>query len=196
MSQWVVSTLNGAHSLHPHLLTSVQVSGQVPPASDCHLELIYPLPPSVFVDPHQLLDLYSYATVYGEVDLEAPLEHVQETPGSVVHLPLPVQSTPLQSTLSIDLPLHLRYQSPAQTQYQPLHLPQPIAGWRCGPLEAGFPPSLSDVWTLLPTNTSMVTFEPLQQPQDPLVLGVPVGDKRDTLLVEVGTLTSDTVHSK
>ncbi|KAI9019552.1 PIG-X [Phycomyces nitens] len=180
MKYSVESTLRAANSLHPHLHTSLAIEQ---PQPHCYLDLIYDLPPSVFVDPNQLTGLYRQVSVYGETDLEAPLEHVQEKRGSVVHLRF---SAPLPS--EVDLPLHLRYQRPSlHSSYRPITFPRPLAGWTCSK-SPGFPPSLTDTLTLLPHNTSYATFDIIPQDNSILTLQVPVGRIGDMSIVEVGTL--------
>ncbi|KAL0082162.1 PIG-X [Phycomyces blakesleeanus] len=179
MKYSVESTPTAASSLHPHLHTSLTIEQ---PQTNCYFDLLYELPPSVFVDPNQLTSLYRQVAVYGETDLEAPLEHVQEKRGSVVHLRF--SSLPSE----VDLPLHLRYQSPSiYSSYRPITIPRPLAGWTCTN-SPGFPPLLTNTLTLLPHNTSYATFDPIPQENSKLTLQVPVGRVGDMSIVEIGTL--------
>ncbi|KAI8142521.1 PIG-X [Fennellomyces sp. T-0311] len=181
--QW---SLDKADSLHPHIITAFQASNVVAPG--CWFDAIYELPASVFVDPNQLP---RHVHVFGETDLEAPLEHVKEPRGSTVV----IRRFPTMTYGQVDLPLHLRYQRPSSSSsYRSIRIPKPRVGWTClnekdtvymsNPM-----PPLHD--TLIPPqrmDPALFTFEETQGPrQDYLELKVPVGHTQDAEIVQLGT---------
>ncbi|KAI8370611.1 PIG-X [Radiomyces spectabilis] len=185
------SFLSKANSLHPHIISHLTV--EAPPNNDnCALDIIYELPPSVFVDVNQLADFASLignATVFGETDLEAPLEHVKDKRGSVVILRQPFTREPKRV---IDVPLHLRYQQPSLTETQrPIEIPLPVAGWTCHKLGQSAPyPPLDAKYSLVQAIDRNAYFTAIDPPTDGVLqLGVPVGDVKDRSFVEVGTLS-------
>ncbi|KAI9490524.1 PIG-X [Zychaea mexicana] len=125
--QW---SLDKAESLHPHIITTLHSVHDQQQPKECWLDLIYQLPASVFVDPNQLP---SNVHVFGETDLEAPLEHVQEPRGSTVIIRHTNNDTNDNDELRIDLPIHLRYQRPSSTSqiYRSIAIPKPRVGWTC-----------------------------------------------------------------
>jgi hypothetical protein len=181
MSFEVTSTLEEASSLHPHIVTQVNIQ-QERPGSTCHLDLVYVLPPSVFVDIYQLKDKQASigrATLFGEHDLEVPLERVKEPRGSVLFLRQ--YNTPVE----VDLPLHLRYQRPRFNQdKQAITIAPPFAGWTCG--DAPWPP-LSKNHSLVPHDPLPSTFHLLTHQPNALELSVPVGKLEASTLITAGT---------
>lgn len=179
----VRSKLLQADSLHPKIATTIQLEND-PPASNCHLDIVYILPPSVFVDPYQLHNLepnIGKATVFGEHDLELPLEKVKETRGSVVFLR---QKTPSY----VELPFHLRYQQPSnEKDKQLIQIEAPFAGWTCGPQP--WPP-ISNPLVPLYTNDDTAPFVPLTHDTTPLTLYVPIGKIQEAGIVSIGTFAT------
>jgi hypothetical protein len=183
----VHSQLLQASSLHPKIKTTVELKNEDIAAPNCHLDVVYVLPASVFVDPYQLQDLeplLGKATVIGEHDLELPLEKIKETRGSIVFLR---QQQPLPS-FQLELPIHLRYQHPLlEKDSQTIVIEPPFAGWTCGsnkpPLSSEYP-LLLDAIGQDPIDTA---FTKLSYDPKPLQLSVPVGKVEDAPLVTYGT---------
>jgi hypothetical protein len=190
------SKLQAASSLHPKILTTVDISEhQEENKRDCHLDLVYVLPASVFVDPYQLQDLepsLGKATVFGEHDLELPLEKVKEPRGSIVFLRQKKQQGQ-PSAYQLELPFHLRYQQPSlKGDNRSITIEAPYAGWTCGNYD--WPP-LSNQYTLLPhihTAAAAVNdvFTKLTNDPTPLTLSVPIGKVQDAQLVTYGTFST------
>ncbi|KAI8372490.1 PIG-X [Blakeslea trispora] len=181
----VRSTIIQASSLHPKIQTTVETESKN--NASCYLDVIYVLPPSIFVDPYQLKNLHSLGevTVFGERDLELPLEKIKEKRGSVVFLR---QSADVRFPLLIELPFHLRYQQPSfDKTSQPIIIQPPFAGWTChNGSEAPWPP-LSNRYTLVPTLDSEAIFSELSFDTTPLSLSVPVGKMQDASIVTTAT---------
>ncbi|RCH97390.1 protease B nonderepressible form [Rhizopus stolonifer] len=175
----VRSTLRQANSLHPKIVTTLHIND----TKDCYFDVIYVLPPSVFVDPYQLQDLtplIGTPTIFGEHDLELPLEKIKETRGSIVIL----RQSKIPTVL--ELPLHLRYQQPSiETTEQTITIPAPFAGWTCG--QSQWPP-LSDQFSLVPPAASTFTYLD-HDPTASLTLSVPVGKIQDGWMVSWGTVS-------
>ncbi|KAI9247507.1 PIG-X [Phascolomyces articulosus] len=201
-----------AGNLHPHIITKLE---SIPPSqqhpseeessSNCSLDIVYQLPASVFVDPNQIPNnIY----VFGETDLEAPLEHVKEPRGSTI-----IIRQKQWHHEDIDLPIHLRYQRPSSFEmYRSIVIPKPRAGWFClknsiaksslnnvkkNYLGSLLPP-LQD--TLIPThrmNPDMVTFQEIPivtqgagEGKDYMELHVPVGRTQEADMVQMGTMVA------
>ncbi|ORE02300.1 hypothetical protein BCV72DRAFT_234901 [Rhizopus microsporus var. microsporus] len=178
------SHLSFASSLHPKIDTCIELDDI---HDDCFLDIVYELPASVFVDPYQLRDMESRigkAEVFGEHDLELPLEKVKEPRGSIVLL----RQTNLTSPIRIQLPIHTRYQKPAShQQYRTVTIKVPYAGWTCG--ASSWPPI--DHELLIPynryhTNSRFIPISNID-PKEQLELSVPVGSIQDRQLVTLGT---------
>ncbi|KAI7908203.1 PIG-X [Cokeromyces recurvatus] len=184
------SELIQENSLHPKILTRIDLDEN---KKNCQLDIVYVLPPSVFVDPYQLKDLEGHlgrATIFGEHDLELPLEKIKETRGSIVFLR---QKEIPTGQLQLELPFHLRYQQPSnKVTSRLITIEAPYAGWTCalGNQNASWPP-LSDQYPLLPppTHTQDITFIRLTHDTAPLTLFVPVGKIQDSQLVTWGTFS-------
>ncbi|KAI9483162.1 MAG: PIG-X [Benjaminiella poitrasii] len=190
----VRSELVQANSLHPKIRTQIDLHNRN--KENCHLDVVYVLPPSVFVDPYQLKDLedeIGRATVFGEHDLELPLEKIKETRGSIVFLRQ--RAVEVTDRLQLELPLHLRYQQPSkELSHRPITIEAPYAGWTCAQGNHGvlWPP-LDDQYSLVPSSIGIqhgdVTFEKLAHESTPLILSVPVGKVKDLQLVSWGTFS-------
>jgi hypothetical protein len=181
----VRSELQAASSLHPKILTTIDIGKEKP--TNCYLDVVYVLPASVFVDPYQLQDLeplLGKATIFGEHDLELPLEKVKETRGSIVFLRQSQQSF---TSFQLELPFHLRYQQPSIKQdNQSITIETPYAGWTCGNYDI---PPISSQYDLLPPSlhNDLDAFTKLSSDPTPLTLSVPIGKVQDTQLVTNGT---------
>ncbi|GAA5812766.1 hypothetical protein MFLAVUS_006224 [Mucor flavus] len=177
----VHSELQAASSLHPKIITTINIENNE--NSDCHLDVVYVLPASVFVDPYQLQDLEATlgkATVFGEHDLELPLEKVNEPRGSIVFLR---QNQPL-SSFQLELPFHLRYQQPSlERDHQVITIEAPYAGWTCG--DSKWPPISHSLIT--PYQSIESAFTELTHDTAPLTLSVPIGKVQDAAIVTYGT---------
>ncbi|KAI9361110.1 PIG-X [Pilaira anomala] len=179
----VHSELQAASSLHPKIITTINIDEEK--EEDCHLDVVYVLPASVFVDPYQLQDLEAKlgkATVFGEHDLELPLEKVKEPRGSIVFLR---QKQPSQS-FNLELPIHLRYQQPLlERDHQPITIEAPYAGWTCG--DYRWPPISSQYPLITPYQDIESSFTRLTHDPAPLTLSVPIGKVQDAQIVTYGT---------
>lgn len=177
----VRSKLEAANSLHPKIKTTFNIDNEN--KKNCHLDIVYVLPASVFVDPYQLKDLepvLGKSTVFGEHDLELPLEKIKETRGSIVFLR---QKQPL-SLFELELPLHLRYQQPSfEKDHQHITIEAPYAGWTCG--NYNWPPLSYELIT--PPNNMDSAFTKLINDPTPLTLSVPIGKVQDSQIVTYGT---------
>ncbi|KAI9251311.1 PIG-X [Helicostylum pulchrum] len=177
----VHSELQAASSLHPKIITTINTEDN--DKSDCHLDVVYVLPASVFVDPYQLQDLEATlgkATVFGEHDLELPLEKVNEPRGSIVFLR---PNQPL-SSFQLELPFHLRYQQPSlERDHQVITIEAPYAGWTCGDYK--WPPISNSLIT--PYQNMESAFTKLIHDTTPLTLSVPIGKVQDAVIVTYGT---------
>ncbi|CAO3650481.1 unnamed protein product [Mucor hiemalis] len=176
--------LQHKHSLHPRILTNVTIV-QRPVQENCHLHVVYILPASVFVDPYQLQDLEASlgkATIFGEHDLELPLEKVKEPRGSAVFLRQNCSTLNFQ----LELPFHLRYQQPSlEKNSQSIVIQAPYAGWTCGDYK--YPP-LSNIYPIItPALQDESAFEKFSFDSTPLTLSVPIGKVQDASLVTYGT---------
>ncbi|KAF1801216.1 PIG-X [Mucor lusitanicus] len=188
----VQSELVQASSLHPKIATFIDLKETINNTESCQLDIVYVLPPSVFVDPYQLNDLQEnlgIATVFGEHDLELPLEKIKETRGSIVFL----RQSHIRPTWQIELPLHLRYQQPSiHTDHQPITIESPYAGWTCGGDINDSPqpwPPLAHQYSLLPPHPSSdsASFIKLSNEPATLQLTVPIGKVQDASIVTYGT---------
>ncbi|CAO3640655.1 unnamed protein product [Mucor fragilis] len=184
----VQSELVQANSLHPKIATFIDLKETINNTEFCQLDLVYVLPPSVFVDPYQLNDLQETlgkATVFGEHDLELPLERIKETRGSIVFL----RQSNIRPTWQIELPLHLRYQQPSiHTDHQPITIDSPYAGWTCGDSHHPWPP-LSHQYNLVPSlpSSDSASFIKLSSEPALLQLTVPIGKVQDASIVTYST---------
>ncbi|CDH59014.1 hypothetical protein RO3G_10882 [Lichtheimia corymbifera JMRC:FSU:9682] len=194
----VQSRLDKAQSLHPHIVTRLDPLPE--PQPHCFFDVIYELPASVFVDPNQLSNLPSFQRhwVFGETDLEVPLEHVKETRGSVVI----VRQKPTDIEHELDLPIHLRYQRPSDNDsFRDIKISAPRVGWTC-PLQQQHPDDHGNVISIsnnlppipeiamIPSHhmdPNMYTFHPLEDNGTILKLQVPVGNTQDANMVQWGT---------
>ncbi|KAI8081421.1 PIG-X [Halteromyces radiatus] len=187
-TQW--TTISQANSFHPHLITNIDLTDdsflmsllpESPEQWSCSLDVIYTLPPSVFVDRYQLNDTLGRSFfVHGLDDLESPLEHVDHQDTWVIVRPSP--------NIQIDLPVHLRYQAPDRSlTHRLIHIQQPRVGWSCHhgnkkptldqTFDFFFSRSQSLTWIQLPSNSS----------SHDISLQVPVGNTTDAFLVQWGT---------
>ncbi|KAK4512698.1 uncharacterized protein ATC70_003403 [Mucor velutinosus] len=190
----VQSELVQASSLHPKIVTFIDLKETINNTESCQLDIVYVLPPSVFVDPYQLTDLQETlgkATVFGEHDLELPLEKIKETRGSIVFL----RQSHVRPSWQIELPLHLRYQQPSiHTEHQPIIIESPYAGWTCGD-SSNHPqpwPPLAHQYSLLPSHLSSnsASFIKLSNEPATLQLTVPIGKVQDASIVTKGTFAA------
>ena len=203
-------------SFHPHIITRLESIQQVEEKDpNCWFDIIYQLPASVFVDPNQV---DSNVYVFGETDLEAPLEHVKEPRGSTIIIRKKKQHDPQdeeneQEENIIDLPIHLRYQRPSSNNetHRSIKISKPRAGWTCllpvtdkqivenGPWARNknrvLLPPLQGENTLIPMNKmdpSKTRFQDVlvTGKEDYLILNVPIGRTQDLDMVQMGTMVA------
>lgn len=185
----ITSELLDASSLHPKILTTVDLSSptvEQENKGDCQLDVVYVLPASVFVDPYQLQDLEKVigkATIFGEHDLELPLEKVKEPRGSIVFLRQPKN---ISNSFQLTLPIHLRYQQPSlKRDNQSITIEAPYAGWTCGSYD--WPPLSYPVLLPLTIRADQDVFTRLSNNPTPLTLSVPIGKVQQASIVTLGT---------
>ncbi|KAI9790402.1 MAG: protease B nonderepressible form [Peltula sp. TS41687] len=139
--------------LHPTLRITLARSSSAPSSfPSCSLHTYLSLPSPFIIDKYQLSDplflaaknIHSIRSLYGATDLEAP-DWVMQTWGSALLLEL-VPPPPLTSSgtnhnnknnWEVDIPLHLRYLPPGQTEHEEVHLPWPTVFWACKADAAG-----------------------------------------------------------
>ncbi|KAI9302982.1 PIG-X [Cunninghamella echinulata] len=102
----------------------------------CALDIVYTLPPSLFVDRYQLRDLYhdiDFLIDDGDADLEAPLELVPSDQASTIII---------RNQVTTELMTHLRYQRPDLEQtHRIIDVPLPKVGWLCQNVHKSSSPS-------------------------------------------------------
>ncbi|KAI1191305.1 PIG-X [Nemania serpens] len=125
--------------LHPTLQLRIDSSKPPLPDSSCSLHAYLTLPRTIFVDKYQLGDdlflssknLTALRYISQPVDLEAP-EYAVKLWGSSVLLELqPPHSAQGDSPWTAEIPLHLRYLSPAKGGYSTINVPWPVLFWAC-----------------------------------------------------------------
>ena len=106
--------------------------------SSCSPHAYFTLPRYIFPDKYQLSDdlflasknLTALRYVSQPVDLEAP-EYVMDLWGSAMLLELSPQSGKAAQSFTAEVPLHLRYLSPAAGGYSNRSIPYPAVFWAC-----------------------------------------------------------------
>jgi len=120
----LTTSLEPKYGSHPNLRTVIPIKGLVPPVNDtlddetCGLHALYTLSKDVFVDKYQLAQLAQFESggikdlrgVWGETDLEEPSYNTHGW-GSIVLIDIPKQED-VTSSLTVELPIHLRYLEP------------------------------------------------------------------------------------
>ncbi|KAI0440492.1 PIG-X [Xylaria telfairii] len=124
--------------LHPTLQLKIDSSN--PPLSDasCSLHAYLTLPRTIFADKYQLGDdlflssknLTALRYISQPVDLEAP-DYAMKLWGSTVLVEIQPPSSQADSPWTAEIPLHLRYLSPAEGGYSPINVPWPAVFWAC-----------------------------------------------------------------
>ncbi|TRX90736.1 hypothetical protein FHL15_008315 [Xylaria flabelliformis] len=128
--------------LHPTLQLSIDSSNPPLPDSSCSLHAYLTLPRTIFADKYQLGDdlflssknLTALRYISQPVDLEAP-DYAMKLWGSSVLVELQPPSTRADSPWTAEIPLHLRYLSPAEGGYRPIEVPWPAVFWACNAQE-------------------------------------------------------------
>ncbi|KAK3302524.1 PIG-X [Chaetomium strumarium] len=150
-------TPTGLHPTLQLLLSSNQPPSSSPPHDDdgdtrCSPYAYLTLPRIVFADKYQLSDplyltsknLTALRYITQPVDLEAP-EYVMQQWGSAVLVELSPPPSPRGSSMqqwTAEIPLHLRYLTPAQGGYSTIDVPYPVVFWACEADEGTeFPPN-------------------------------------------------------
>ncbi|KAI0879582.1 PIG-X [Hypoxylon argillaceum] len=124
--------------LHPTLQLKIDSSKPPLPDSSCSLHAYLTLPRTIFADRYQLGDdlflasknLTAVRHMSHPVDLEAP-DYAMKVWGSSMLLELQPPSAEDNSPWTAEIPLHLRYLSPAEGGYSPIHVPWPALFWAC-----------------------------------------------------------------
>lgn len=135
--------------LHPTLQLQLHGAAAAPPdlgvddgSSHCSLHAHLTLPRSVFADKYQLSDslfldsknLTALRYISQPVDLEAP-DYAVKLWGSAALLelapPSPPKTTAEEGARTVEVPLHLRYLSPAPGGYRTAQVPHPAVFWAC-----------------------------------------------------------------
>ena len=150
-SHRLVTSLDPPYGSHPKMQTVMPQSALRPPVDDtldhdsCKLHALYTLSKDVFVDKYQLAQLSQFRSgglkevkaLYGETDLEDP-SYKTKGWGSIVL----VEVHAVESELTVELPLHLRYLEPQiGGGYQHIELLPPAIFWACrNPVEGSLSP--------------------------------------------------------
>ncbi|KAI1433100.1 PIG-X [Xylaria sp. CBS 124048] len=124
--------------LHPTLQLSIDSSESPLPDSTCSLYAYLTLPRTIFVDKYQLGDdlflssknLTALRYISQPVDLEAP-DYAMKVWGSSVLLELQPPNAQGETPWTAEIPLHLRYLSPAEGGYSSITVPGPAVFWAC-----------------------------------------------------------------
>ncbi|KAI0405722.1 PIG-X [Xylaria palmicola] len=124
--------------LHPTLRLIIDSNTLPLPDSSCSLHAYLTLPRTIFADKYQLGDdlflssknLTALRYISQPVDLEAP-DYAMKLWGSSVLLELRHPSTRADSPWTAEIPLHLRYLSPAEGGYRSITVPWPAVFWAC-----------------------------------------------------------------
>ncbi|GAW11152.1 hypothetical protein ANO14919_004940 [Xylariales sp. No.14919] len=136
------STFSAAYlhpfGLHPNL--QLRINSRKPPLqeSSCSLHAYLTLPRAIFADKYQLGDelflssknLTAVRYISQPVDLEAP-DYTMKLWGSSLLVELQPPSIQGDSPWAAEIPLHLRYLSPAEGGYNSINVPWPAVFWAC-----------------------------------------------------------------
>lgn len=124
--------------LHPTL--KLKLESNKPPTEDayCSPHAYFTLPKTIFADRHQLSDdlfltsknLTGLRYISQPVDLEAP-EYVEKRWGSALLLELSAPEHEKSESWTAQVPLHLRYLSPAEGGDTDIEVPYPAVFWAC-----------------------------------------------------------------
>jgi hypothetical protein len=124
--------------LHPIL--QLRLGSNKPPVEGaaCSPHAYFTFPRAIFADRYQLSDdlflasknLTALRYISQPVDLEAP-EYVMKTWGSAALLELEPPTSEKVESWTAEIPLHLRYLSPASGGYANLEIPYPAVFWAC-----------------------------------------------------------------
>lgn len=200
-----------ARTFHPQLITTIKLPEILEPknhhhfVSTCSLNVLYTLPPSIFVDPYQLADLTPQSLagtesgrilgVWGEADLEKPVDQVRGW-GSLV-LVRAANGASLEGhngTVSVTLPAHARYQPPrGDGAFEiSVELQTPDVFWMCENsnerAETSTPPPISFLFPPPPPNHHREFFPLKTNPlEGSKTVFVPVGRIQD--IAVVGAIT-------
>ncbi|KAI1496726.1 PIG-X [Biscogniauxia marginata] len=124
--------------LHPTL--QLRLASSKPPLEDayCSLHAYLTLPRTIFADKYQFDDelflssknLTALRYTSQPVDLEAP-DYAMKLWGSTILLELQPPDVEADQPWTTEIPLHLRYLSPAEGGYQSISVPWPAVFWAC-----------------------------------------------------------------
>ncbi|KAI2630910.1 PIG-X-domain-containing protein [Hypoxylon sp. NC1633] len=124
--------------LHPAM--QLRISSSKPPMEGpyCSLHAYLTLPRTIFADRYQLGDelflssknLTSLRYISQPVDLEAP-DYTMKLWGSSILLELKAPGAKDNEPWTAEIPLHLRYLSPARNGYKDINVPWPAVFWAC-----------------------------------------------------------------
>ena len=147
---YFISEVKPTKGFHPISTSTVQLPRPSSLYRSCSLHLYYTLPPLVFVDTHELTERSSYYTYshWGSRDLEKPVHALPDVSSEVLlNVPIPAQDewdNDEGETISVEMPMHLRYGSPRSTRsredadekaktqpYEEIHLDWPKAFFLC-----------------------------------------------------------------
>jgi hypothetical protein len=124
--------------LHPLLLIRLASSKPPPGGSYCYPHAYLTLPRAIFADKYQFADdlylasknLTALRYISQPVDLEAP-EYAVKSWGSAALVELAAPAYEENQPWSAEVPLHLRYLSPAEGGYTNVEIPYPVVFWAC-----------------------------------------------------------------
>ncbi|KAI1429303.1 PIG-X [Xylaria sp. FL1777] len=128
------------HPLGLHPTLQLRIDSSKPPLQDssCSPHAYLTLPRTIFADKYQLGDelflssknLTALRYISQPVDLEAP-DYAMKLWGSSMLLELQRPSAQVDAPWTAEIPLHLRYLSPAEGGYSSVNVPSPAVFWAC-----------------------------------------------------------------
>lgn len=179
--------LSSPYGLHITTHTTLTLPFLTDPS--CTFHILFLLPPSVFVDKYELGQRHHDGSlpafnVWGETDLELPVD-VVDGRGSALMISLPSAGLEIgtdgERHVELEVPLHLRYMTPDDTDYVMATIPWPLGFSACAPATSVNvsikPPSP------IPTN-SIITFLSPSSPNTVLKIEIPTGQARHLAFVE------------
>jgi hypothetical protein len=175
-------TLNLAQApaSHPHLLITLPESQPASRDHD-HYHVVFTLPDAIFVDRHELIDLWGQDKTQNRVQWELTPEKID--------IERPISNTTEYSTLRVawservlDVPLHVRYLEPnaVGSEVVPLFQEEGVkAGWNCIDIKGGLK------YRGRAEQVDTACLEVFHH--RPLVITLPTGRVSDRALVELAT---------
>ncbi|KAF8558458.1 hypothetical protein OG21DRAFT_1455508 [Imleria badia] len=177
MSSTAIShSLQPQRGFHSTLSTILALN---PPDSVCSFFALYTFPRTIIIDRHELINRRLSFEFWGESNLELPVFALDQTANSLLLINV-TNARPKQVT--VDIPVHARYDEPDMAQS--ITLSSPTCFWACPP--SGVYPSPIANSAML---SSLAHFSVPSASSYHTSLRVPVASRRDLFAVEMGTTT-------